>query len=1395
MKKLSARWMCALAAAFAAGGLSAAWVDANAGSTDEGAPAGGSRNGVVADAIPFSTRGSYYTVDYVGPDSARPERLPGVWVQTMATEASERFVARLVPYVDGRPVEDVKFECRPWSARIVTPSGAIAICFADPRTLLFRGDSAALSLKIDFHLPAPYQPIYEVPVRGGGKAVLANGFKNAAKFLLDVRSGTGEVDCEWGGRNAKTSALFVRPEGGLPLELSIRDVAPEWDGSLPKAAFDESAKARRAEFEGFLARLPSVAPKYSAARERAAHLLWSAAVAPRGYIRRESILMSKLWMNSVWSWDHAFNAICLADTDFDLAWNQLMCVFDNQDASGQVPDATSDGAVVFSFVKPPIHGWALRRMMRGREIPRPKLEEAYARLSAVTRWWFERRDRDGNGLAEYDHGNDSGWDNSTAFLMLPPVETPELQAYLAVQMDVLADVAEKLGRADESAAWRERAKTLAAKTEKLLFDDKGRPLVRQVATGKTASPPTLQTRLAMLAGDLFSEKVRRELSREVREEGYGMGHSLASEPRSEWFRRNGYWRGPVWAPAVMLAVDGLRACGDEDFAREAAREFCDTASKSKFAENFDPISGEPLCDPAYTWTASVFLVLAHELSEPCRDKVLLQALPARDWREATPLGNGRLGALVHGRASDERVTLNHEALYNWAGRGEMPDLSGLLPKVRALLAEGRFAEANRLYPDALKASGYKGATGKFFPTFDLCLRCGTDGVFRDYARELDMTHGVCTVRWADDGGDWERTSFVSCATGAGGPFVMRVRRDGRPFSAEVSLPRHDLIDFPDYGGWDDFSAEAGARALLSTVKTPDGLSFCGMARILSTDGKVAKAEGAKGRIPSLHVESAHELVLLVDVRDSAISFADLEASLAQLCEGRSFDALLAGHSAEFSKRFCAATFSLGAADAPRESNERLLLDAYANAPNARLVGKMADFGRYLLLSSSGFGCARPANLQGVWNGDYSPAWGATYFLDENVAMMYWQALRGGMSETLLPLFDLLDRWKDDFRTNARRLWGCRGLVLPLYMGDRGGLKGDFQPHCVYWTGAGAWIASFHWDYWLWTGDRAFLRDRAWPFLREVALFYEDFLYEGHDGLLHAAPAVSPENSPVVEGGAKVDVCVDPTMEIALVRELLNHALAAAAELGIDDAQTARWRAMLAKLPPYRTNERGALREWLDPRFGDNDHHRHLSHLYPLFPGREIAPHRDAALFAAAKKATEARLATGLPDQTGWSLAHMACVWARLGEGDRALGCLEQLLRCCTGPNLFTRHNDWRGMGVTLEMLHGTTPPIQLDAAYGFSAAVQEMLLGIDEASLRILPALPAAWERGSMKGLRAPGGVKVDISWGNGEWQAAISLGRDFPARGIDVYTPGSPEPRRVDLKPGDVVRLFGLLK
>ena len=231
-------------------------------------------------------------------------------------------------------------------------------------------------------------------------------------------------------------------------------------------------------------------------------------------------------------------------------------------------------------------------------------------------------------------------------------------------------------------------------------------------------------------------------------------------------------------------------------------------------------------------------------------KVLLQARPARDWREASPLGNGRLGALVHGRASDERVALNHEALFNWAVHGGLPDLAPLLPEVRRLLAEGRFAEAEKLYPDALKAAGGLGRSGKFFPAFDLRLRCGTDGAFRDYSRELDLENGVSTVRWTDDGGTWARVAFVDCSRGADGPLVLRVDRVGAPFSLALSLPQHDLLDYPGYGGWDSFSTEARGRAVLSTVKTNDGLHFSGCVRVLATNGAVLPCPDAETAIAS-----------------------------------------------------------------------------------------------------------------------------------------------------------------------------------------------------------------------------------------------------------------------------------------------------------------------------------------------------------------------------------------------------------------------------------------------------------------------------------------------------------------------------------------------------------------
>lgn len=768
-------------------------------------------------------------------------------------------------------------------------------------------------------------------------------------------------------------------------------------------------------------------------------------------------------------------------------------------------------------------------------------------------------------------------------------------------------------------------------------------------------------------------------------------------------------------------------------------------------------------------------------------KTLQQAYPAGDWREATPIGNGRIGALVHGRASDERLTLNHEALFNWSARSEPPDLSSFLPELRRLLDEGRFAEADRLYPGLLEKAATKGRPGKFFPTFDLRMRFWTCGAFRDYARELDMEHGICKVRWRDDGGAWERVAFADCSRKAAGAVIVRIRREGEPFSMTLSLPQHDLIDYQGYGGWDAFSSAAVGDAIYSSMKTNDGLDFRGMAKIVATDGKVSEMAGAGATSSAIAVEGASFADIVVDVQDAPTTFDDFTALLTSY-GGVSFDAIQDAHSRSFAERFGAYSISLSADDAGQESNERLLLDSYRGDVDSRLVEKMADFSRYLLLSSSGFGCSFPANLQGLWNGDYTPAWCCAYFLNINVQMAYWQALRGGMAETLVPLFDLCDWLMGDFRANARRLYGCRGILLPVFMDAYSGFKHNPQPHCVYWTGSSAWVASLYFEYWRHTGDEAFLRDRAWPFMREAALFHEDFLADRGDGLLHSYPSISPENHPLgdFDGAGNVSVGIDATMDIALVRELLSNCLSAAEAIQYHGTEIGRWREMLGRLPPYKTNANGALREWLDDRLLDNDHHRHLSHLYPLFPGREISRRRTPELFEAARRAAEARLATGLADQTGWSLAHLACVWARLGEGDRALECLETILRCCTGANLLTRHNDWRGMGVTLETRHGASPPIQLDAAFGFSAAVQEMLLGEDGDALVVLPALPSKWGRGTVRGLCARGGVVVAIEWSPTGIRATFTLREGFPAREVDVLMPGGMEPVRLALAPGE---------
>jgi len=412
-----------------------------------------------------------------------------------------------------------------------------------------------------------------------------------------------------------------------------------------------------------------------------------------------------------------------------------------------------------------------------------------------------------------------------------------------------------------------------------------------------------------------------------------------------------------------------------------------------------------------------------------------------------------------------------------------------------------------------------------------------------------------------------------------------------------------------------------------------------------------------------------------------------------------------------------------------------------------MVEKMWAFGRYLLISSSKKG-SQPCPLQGKWCGSYRGYW-TFNMANENLQMNYWQAMSGNLTDTVLPVFDYFDRMMDDFRENARKLYGCRGIYVTCITTPPSGLIKDIQPHILHWTGAGAWVGQIYYDYFLHTGDTVFLKERVLPYLKEVALFYEDFFTIGEDGYFISSPSNSPENSPANYTECKnplvhVETTMNATMDFALAKEVLTHLIEGANLLSLFEEDIEKWQAMLRKIPPYQINEDGAIKEWMHPFYTDNYHHRHQSHIYPVFPGTEVTREADPELFAAFEVAIRKRLAIGISSQTGWSLAHMANVYARMHEGDRALECLSLIARACIMNNFFTTHNDWRHSGIGLEF---TMAPFQIDANLGWSAAVQEMLLFSVPGIISLLPALPVKWSKGSVTGLLARGGLQVSIEW------------------------------------------------
>ncbi|MDQ1913921.1 glycoside hydrolase family 95 protein [Paenibacillus sp. GD4] len=747
-----------------------------------------------------------------------------------------------------------------------------------------------------------------------------------------------------------------------------------------------------------------------------------------------------------------------------------------------------------------------------------------------------------------------------------------------------------------------------------------------------------------------------------------------------------------------------------------------------------------------------------------RSHLMSMTKPAVRWQDALPGGNGTLGALVYGGIAEETVLINHEALWYGGKTTALPDLSVHLAGLRELLAAGKYAEANRYYSDKMKEAGYKAATAKYQPGFGLKLFSGVDGAFRQYRRTLDMETGEITVEWTDNGIRKSRRLFVSRPDDM---VVLSIQSHGAslmPISMQLIL--HDAVQAEMHGFTHEFAAEQ--HYLHAWGRHENGSPFCSVARIIPIGGE------NEVQTDRLVVNHASEIVILLKMSAASGDEAERER-LKRLLDSSpvDYDALLERHSLEHRALFLRAGIDLDVGEDRAASNERLLLTAYEGDAPTALVERMYDYGRYLLLSSSRPN-GLPANLQGIWNGDYTPAWSSAFFNNENIQMNYWQALSGNLAEAAAPFYDFFDSLVPDMRRNAKSFYGCRGILSPLFASPESGLKKNLQPHVVYWTAGAGWLAQHYFDYWLFTGDVSFLQERALPFLKECALFYEDFLIEDENGKWLFSPSNSPENhaNGSFEGCGKLAVSLNATMDVAIAREVLSNLCEVCRKLGIEAESLPRWEALLQKLPDYQVNEDGAMREWLHPDFKDNYHHRHQSHIYPLFPGFEITEETNPSLFEACRIAVEKRLIIGLSQQTGWSLAHMANIYARLGDGDRALECLDILSRSCLGDNLFTYHNDWRNMGITMNMGRA---PFQIDANFGWTAAMQEMLLFSAKGLIKLLPALPKRWMKGEFRQFRCRGGMTVSLRWNMAERHLVVTLASDTTQQ-VEIRFPGEIE-------------------
>lgn len=720
------------------------------------------------------------------------------------------------------------------------------------------------------------------------------------------------------------------------------------------------------------------------------------------------------------------------------------------------------------------------------------------------------------------------------------------------------------------------------------------------------------------------------------------------------------------------------------------------------------------------------------------------------WREELVSGNGRTGAGVYGGVKTETVMITNHALWHGGSEQVLPDVSKDFQQLRRKMEMEEFQEASWTVVNALKEKGYRTRLQAFLPLADLTITYGNNKGFTHYRRGIQMDTGEVWSEWMEGDATFSSELFVSRAEDL---IIKRIRCEHSKLCLQLHLDQHRNQGSrvrPDVYQHitDTKECRVQGEYLIYTAKNDDGKDYGALVRVLAPEG--CRKEIADG----MEITGCSKVILVAAVFVKENKEKGIQGCISRLATFQgTYESYLRAHIVLHRNLYRSCDISF--CSAGRHGNEELLLEAYRNRQTPELIEKMWRYGRYVFISGT---CedGSPFPLYGLWGGDYRLRW-CHNMANENIQMIYWHTFTGNLLPLHKPFFRYNNSKMDVFRDNAAKIFGMKGIwVTPGTTPDISA-PNQIVPVIMNWTGAGGWLAQHYYRYHLYERDPKYLCRELLPFMREIAAFYQSFLCYDKNGMIRIYPSVSPENTPENfmpedrNAPHPMPTTVNATIDLAIVKEVFTNMCEIAEKEHCMQEELPAYRYILQAIPSYQRNEQGAVREWQDDRFKDRYDHRHLSHIYPVFPGQEVNQIHEKELLPAFEKAVKLRK---IESQTGWSLAHMAAIYARFEKGNTSMKCLDQLARSCLLSNFFTLHNDWRQMDITLSM---DPSPVQLDALMGYVNAVQEMLLYSSKDLLKLLPALPDILNRGSVKHLRYTCGF-VSMQWNKKRMEFAAEI-------------------------------------